>query len=161
MPRYDDSIKEEARVFFLQGMGYKTIANKIKEQYNNSVAHNTIKRWATQGDWKSLLDKQRQVVQQETATNSTRSTIRNIKTLQSIQSKFTSQLDSSSSEIRAYEMVSVIRELQRLEGAKDLQDTLIQEIAEKMPEAMKKAGLSQEQINLVIRHWVELVRDME
>ncbi len=81
--------------------------------------------------------------------------------MQSIQSKFTSQLDSSSSEIRAYEMVSVIRELQRLEGAKDLQDTLIQEIAEKMPEAMKKSGLSQEQINLVIRNWVEMVRDLE
>jgi predicted RND superfamily exporter protein len=161
MPRYDDRIKEEARVFFLQGMGYKTIANKLKEQYNNSIAHNTIKTWAKQGDWHSLLDKQRDVIKQETATNSTRSTIRNIKTLQSIQSKFTSQLDSSSSEIRAYEMVSVIRELQRLEGAKDLQDTLIQEIAEKMPEAMKKSGLSQEQINLVIRNWVEMVRDLE
>ena len=161
MPRYDDAIKEEARVFFLQGMGYKTIANKIKEQYNNSVAHITIKRWATQGNWQSLLDKQRKVVQQETATNSTRSTIRNIKTLQSIQSKFTSQLARSPSEIRAYEMVSVIRELQRLEGAKDLQDTLIREIADKMPEAMKNAGLSQEQINLVIRNWVELVRDLE
>ena len=161
MPRYDDSIKEEARVFFLQGMGYKTIANKIKEQYNNSIAHNTVKTWAKQGNWHSLLDKQREVVQQETATNSTRSTIRNIKTLQSIQSKFTSQLDSSSSEIRAYEMVSVIRELQRLEGAKDLQDTLIQEIAEKMPEAMKRADLSQKQINLVIRNWVEMVRDLE
>ena len=161
MPRYDDSIKEEARVFFLQGMGYKTIANKIKEQYNNSIAHNTVKTWAKQGNWHSLLDKQREVVQQETATNSTRSTIRNIKTLQSIQSKFTSQLDSSSSEIRAYEMVSVIRELQRLEGAKDLQDTLIQEIAEKMPEAMKRADLSQRQINLVIRNWVEMVRDLE
>jgi len=161
MPRYDDSIKEEARVFFLQGMGYKTIANKIKEQYNNSIAHNTVKTWAKQGDWHSLLDKQRDVIKQETATNSTRSTIRNIKTLQSIQSKFTSQLDSSTSEIRAYEMVSVIRELQRLEGAKDLQDTLIQEIAEKMPEAMKKSGLSQEQINLVIRNWVEMVRDLE
>jgi predicted RND superfamily exporter protein len=161
MPRYDDRIKEEARVFFLQGMGYKTIANKIKEQYNNSIAHNTVKTWAKQGDWHSLLDKQRDVIKQETATNSTRSTIRNIKTLQSIQSKFTSQLDSSTSEIRAYEMVSVIRELQRLEGAKDLQDTLIQEIAEKMPEAMKKSGLSQEQINLVIRNWVEMVRDLE
>ena len=161
MPRYDDSIKEEARTLYLQGMGYKTIANKIKEQYNNSVAHNTIKRWATQGDWQSLLDKQREVIKQETASNSTRSTIRNIKTLQAIQSKFTSQLDRSTAEIRAYEMVSVIRELQRLEGAKDLQDTLIQEIAEKMPEAMKRAGLSQEQINLVIRNWVEMVRDLE
>jgi len=161
MPRYDDSIKEEARTLYLQGMGYKTIANKIKEQYNNSMAHNTIKRWATQGDWQSLLDKQREVIKQETATNSTRSTIKNIKTLQAIQSKFVSQLDSSSSEIRAYEMVSVIRELQRLEGAKDIQNTLIQEIAEKLPEAMKKAKLSQKQINLVIRYWVEMVRDME
>ena len=161
MVRYDDSIKEEARVFFLQGMGYKTIANKLKEQYNNSIAHNTIKRWAKQGDWQNILDNQRKVIKQETATNSTRSTIRNIKTLQAIQSKFTSQLDRSTAEIRAYEMVSVIRELQRLEGAKDLQDTLIQEIAEKMPEAMKRAGLSQEQINLVIRNWVEMVRDME
>ena len=161
MVRYDDSIKEEARVFFLQGMGYKTIANKLKEQYNNSIAHNTIKRWAIQGDWQNILDNQRKVIKQETATNSTRSTIRNIKTLQAIQSKFTSQLDRSTAEIRAYEMVSVIRELQRLEGAKDLQDTLIQEIAEKMPEAMKKAKLSQEQINLIIRNWVEMVRDME
>ncbi len=150
MPRYDDSIKEEARVFFLQGMGYKTIANKLKEQYNNSVAHNTIKRWAKQGNWHKLLDQQREVIKQETASNGTRSNIKNI-----------SQLKNSTSEIRAYEMVSVIRELQRLEGAKDLQDTLIQEVADKMPEAMKRAGLSQEQINLVIRNWVEMVRDLE
>jgi 3-methyladenine DNA glycosylase Tag len=161
MVRYDDSIKEEARVFFLQGMGYKTIANKLKEQYNNSIAHNTIKRWAKQGDWHKLLNQQREVIKQETVSNGTRSNIKNIKTLQAIQSKFISQLKSSTSEIRAYEMVSVIRELQRLEGAKDLQDTLIQEVADKMPEAMKKAGLSQEQINLVIRNWVEMVRDME
>ena len=125
MVRYDDSIKEEARVFFLQGMGYKTIANKLKEQYNNSIAHNTIKRWAKQGDWQNILDNQRKVIKQETATNSTRSTIKNIKTLQAIQSKFISQLKSSTSEIRAYEMVSVIRLLSTLEGAKDLQDELV------------------------------------
>ena len=161
MVRYDDSIKEEARVFFLQGMGYKTIANKLKEQYNNSIAHNTIKRWAKQGDWQSLLDKQREVIKQETATNSTRSTIKNIKTLQAIQSKFISQLKSSTSEIRAYEMVSVIRLLSTLEGAKDLQDELVQEVAEKLPEAMKKAKIPQKQINLVLRYWVEMIKDLE
>ena len=161
MVRYDDSIKEEARALFLQGLGYKTIANKIKEQYNNSIAHNTVKTWAKQGDWQSLLDKQRDVVKQETATNSTRSTIKNIKTLQAIQSKFISQLKSSSSEIRAYEMVTVIRELQRLEGAKDLQDALVKEIAEKLPEAMKKAKIPQKKINLTIRYWIEMVKEME
>ena len=161
MPRYDDSIKEEARVFFLQGMGYKTIANKLKEQYNNSIAHNTIKRWAKQGDWHSLLDKQRKVIKQETASNSTRSTMKNIKTLQAIQSKFISQLKNSTSEIRPYEMVSVIRELQRLEGAKDLQDSLVEEVAEKLPEAMKRAKIPQKKINLIIRYWVEMVQEME
>ena len=161
MVRYDDSIKEEARVFFLQGMGYKTIANKLKEQYNNSIAHNTIKRWAKQGDWQSLLDNQRKVIKQETATNSTRSTIKNIKTLQAVQSKFISQLKTSSYEIRPYEMVSVIRLLSTLEGAKDLQDELVQEVAEKLPEAMKKAKISQKQINLVLRYWVEMIKEME
>ena len=161
MVRYDDSIKEEARVFFLQGMGYKTIANKLKEQYNNSIAHNTIKRWAKQGDWQKILDNQRKVIKQETATNSTRSTIKNIKTLQAVQSKFISQLKTSSYEIRPYEMVSVIRLLSTLEGAKDLQDELVQEVAEKLPEAMKKAKVPQKQINLVLRYWVEMIKEME
>ena len=161
MPRYDDSIKEEARVFFLQGMGYKTIANKIKEQYNNSIAHNTIKSWALKDNWQSLLDEQREVVKQETASNSTRSTIKNIKTLQAIRSKFITQLETSMSEIRPYEVVGVIKELQNLEGAKDLQDALIKEIAEKLPEAMKKAKIPQKKINLVIRYWVEMVQEME
>tara|TARA_R110002051_G_scaffold284383_3_gene346525 strand:- start:152 stop:637 length:486 start_codon:yes stop_codon:yes gene_type:complete len=161
MVRYNDSIKEEARALYLQGLGYKTIANKIQEQYKNSIAHNTVKGWAIKNDWKLLLDKQRKVIKQETASNSTRSTIKNIKTLQAIQAKFITQLKTSSSEIRPYEMVSVIRELQRLEGVKDLRDALIQEIAEKLPEAMKKSKIPQKTINLVIRNWVEMVQEME
>ena len=137
------------------------LKDKIKEQYNNSVAHNTIKRWAKQGDWQNLLDKQRKVIKQETASNSTRSTIKNIKTLQAVQSKFISQLKTSRYEIRPYEMVSVIRLLSTLEGAKDLQDELVQEVAEKLPEAMKKAKIPQKQINLVLRYWVEMIKEME
>jgi hypothetical protein len=161
MVRYNDSIKEEARALYLQGLGYKTIANKIQEQYKNSIAHNTVKSWAIKNDWQSLLNKQRKAIKQETASNSTRSTIKNIKTLQAIQAKFITQLKTSSSEIRPYEMVTVIRELQRLEGVKDLRDALIQEIAEALPKAMKKSKISQKQINLVIRNWVEMVQDME
>jgi hypothetical protein len=112
-------------------------------------------------NWQSLLDEQREVVKQETASNSTRSTIKNIKTLQAIRSKFITQLETSMSEIRPYEVVGVIKELQNLEGAKDLQDALIKEIAEKLPEAMKKAKIPQKKINLVIRYWVEMVQEME
>lgn len=160
MFRYDDKIKDEARVLYLQGLGYKTISNKIREQYKNTIVHNTVKRWAVQGDWQSLLDDQRKAVKQDTTTNSTQSTIKNIKTLQAIRSKFISQLKTNSSEIRPYEMVSVIRELQRLEGAKDIQNALIEEIAEYLPEAMKKAKIPQKKINLTIRYWIEMVQDM-
>jgi hypothetical protein len=58
-------------------------------------------------------------------------------------------------------MVSVIRELQRLEGAKDVQNVLIEEIAENLPKAMKKAKIPQKKINLAIRYWVEMVQEME
>ena len=160
MFRYDDKIKDEARVLYLQGLGYKTISNKIREQYKNTIVHNTVKRWAVQGDWQSLLDDQRKAVKQDTTTNSTQSTIKNIKTLQAIRSKFISHLKTNSSEIRPYEMVSVIRELQRLEGAKDIQNALIEEIAEYLPEAMKKAKIPQKKINLTIRYWIEMVQDM-
>jgi len=161
MLRYDDKIKDEARVLYLQGLGYKTISNKIREQYKNTIVHNTVKRWAVQGDWQTLLDDQRKAVKQDTTRNSTQSTIKNIKTLQAIRSKFILQLKTNSSEIRPYEMVSVIRELQRLEGAKDVQNVLIEEIAENLPKAMKKAKIPQKKINLAIRYWVEMVQEME
>jgi len=161
MPRYDDVIKEEARALFLQGMGYKTIAAKLREQHQNKLSFTSIKRWADKENWQEVLDKQRRAIRSETNRNATRSNIKNIKTLQAIRSKFITQLETSSSEIRPYEMVSVIRELQRLEGAKDLQDTLVEEVAEKLPEAMKKAKIPQKKINLIIRYWVEMVQEME
>ena len=161
MPRYDDKIKDEARVFYLQGMGYKTIAAKLREQHQNKLSFTSIKRWADKENWQEVLDKQRRAIRSETNRNATRSNIKNIKTLQAIRSKFITQLETSSSEIRPYEMVSVIRELQRLEGAKDLQDTLVEEVAEKLPEAMKKAKIPQKKINLIIRYWVEMVQEME
>tara|TARA_R100000808_G_scaffold6965_1_gene20424 strand:+ start:3807 stop:4292 length:486 start_codon:yes stop_codon:yes gene_type:complete len=161
MPRYDDVIKEEARALYLQGMGYKTIATKLREQHKNKLSFTTIKRWADKESWKDILEKQRKAIRSETNRNATRSNIKNIKTLQAIRSKFISQLETSSSEIRPYEIVGVIKELQRLEGALDIQNVLIEEIAELLPEAMKKAKIPQKKINLTIRYWVEMVQEME
>ena len=162
MPRfeYDNKIKEEARALYLQGLGYKTISNKIQEQYKNTLTHSTVRNWAIKNNWKDMLKEQRKVIQTETNRNNTQSTIKNIKTLQAIRSKFISQLKTNDSEIRPYEMVSVIRELQKLEGAQDVQNVLIEELAENLPIAMKKAGIPQKKINLTIRYWVELVQEM-
>ena len=161
MPRYDDRVREEARTLFLQGLGYKTIAKKLREQHQNTLSHTTISRWSSKEDWKKLLDKQRKAIRSETNRNATHSNIKNIKTLQAIRSNFIFQLETSMSEIRPYEIVGVIKELQRLEGAKDIQNILIEEIAENLPKAMKKAKIPQKKINLTIRYWVEMVQEME
>ena len=44
--RYDDKIKEEARTLYLQGLGYKTISHKIREQYKNTLSDTTIRDWS-------------------------------------------------------------------------------------------------------------------
>ena len=58
-------------------------------------------------------------------------------------------------------MVNIIRLLLQLEGAKNVKETLIEEIAENLPKAMKKAKIPQKKINLTIRYWVEMVQEME
>ena len=160
MPRYDDRVREEARTLFLQGLGYKTIAKKLKEQHKFKLSHTTISRWSLKEGWGDILDKQRKVIWSETNSNATRSISRHIKTLQAVQAKFISQLKEPQYEIRPQEMVNIIRLLLQLEGAKNVKDTLIEEIAEKLPQAMKKAKIPQDKINKTIRYWVETVRDM-
>ena len=107
--RYDDRIKEEARALYLQGLGYKSVSNKIREQYKNSLGYNTVKRWAKKDNWKDLLDDQRKAIRQSTAISSTQSVLQHIKTLRAVQNKFVSQLESDHYEIRVTEMVNVIR----------------------------------------------------
>tara|TARA_R100000234_G_C4980919_1_gene170807 strand:+ start:394 stop:879 length:486 start_codon:yes stop_codon:yes gene_type:complete len=159
MPRYDDKLKEEARTLFLQGLGYKTIATKLREQHEIKLSHTTISRWASKEMWQHVLDKQRSAIRSETNSTATRSINRHIKTLQAVQAKFISQLKEPQYEIRPAEMVNIIRLLLQLEGAKNVKDTLIEEVAEKLPEAMKKAKISKKQINRTIRYWVEMVKD--
>ena len=54
-------------------------------------------------------------------------------------------------------MVNAIRLLLQLEHAEDVKDVLVKEIADKLPEAMKEAGLSQKKINEIIKIWIDSV----
>ena len=161
MVRYDDKIKEEARTLYLQGLGYKSISDKIREQYKNTLTHSTVRDWALASNWPELLDEQRKAIQSETNRTTTQSIEKHIKTLHAVQNKFIAQLDSDHYEIKASEMVNIIRLLLQLEGAKNVKETLIEEIAENLPKAMKKAKIPQKKINLTIRYWVEMVQEME
>ena len=80
MPRYDDKLKEEARTLFLQGLGYKTIATKLREQHEIKLSHTTISRWASKEMWQHVLDKQRSAIRSETNSTATRSINSHIKT---------------------------------------------------------------------------------
>jgi flagellar motor component MotA len=160
MPHYDDLIKEEAMALYLQGLGYRKIASKIREQYSNKVVNTTIRAWSEAGKWPTILEEQRKVIRSKTTQSTTKSVTQYIKTLRAVQSKFVSQLDAEHTEIKANEMVNVIRMLLHLEGAKDVKDTLVKEIAEQLPEAMKRAKIPQKKINTTIKIWVEMVRDM-
>ncbi len=161
MVRYDDKIKEEARTLYLQGLGYKSISHKIREQYTNTLSDTTIRGWSLKNNWPELRDQQRRAIQSETQRTTAQSIEKHIKTLHAVQNKFIAQLESDHYEIKASEMVNIIRLLLQLEGAKNVKETLIEEIAENLPKAMKKAKIPQKQINKTIRYWVEMVQEME
>jgi len=157
---YDEKIKEEARALYLQGLTYRMITGKIREQYKNTITHSTVRAWALKGEWPDMLKKQREVIQSKTNQNTTQSIEKHIKTLRAVQNKFIAQLDSDHYEIKANEMVNIIRLMLQLEGAKNVKEVLIEEIAEKLPKAMKKAKIPQKKINLTIRYWIEMVQEM-
>jgi len=159
--RYNDRLKEEARSLYLQGMGYKKIADKLREQHDIKLVHTTVRDWSLANNWAEVLDEQRKIIQTNTNSSTTQTVEKHIRTLQAVQDKFVEQLARDHFEVRATEMVNVIRMMLQLEGAKNVKDTLIREIAEKLPEAMKKAEISQDKINLTIRNWVEMVREMD
>ena len=155
--RYIAAIKEEARSLYLQGLGYKSIADKMREQYEVTIVHTTIRAWALKEDWQRDVEKQKKLIQTETNKTATQSVIKHIKTLQAIQSKFLTNLQKEDYEVRPHEMVNAIRLLLQLEHAEDVKDVLVKEIADKLPEAMKEAGLKQKKINQIIKIWIESV----
>jgi len=121
------------------------------------VVHSTVRAWAIKDDWNKHKDKQKKIIQTQTNKTTTRSVIKHIQTLQAIQTKFMNNLKNNNYEVRPHEMVNTIRLLLELEHAKEVKDSLIKEIADKMPIAMKKAGIPKKQINQAIKIWIETV----
>lgn len=155
--RYNAGIKEEARSLYLQGLGYKSISDKLREQYECTLVHTTIRAWAIKEEWSKHRDEQKRVIQTETNKTATQSVIKHIKTLQAIQSKFLTNLEREDYEVRPHEMVNAIRLLLQLEHAEEVKDALVKEIADKLPKAMKEAGLKKKKINQIIKIWIESV----
>ena len=155
--RYNHQIKEEARTLYIQGLGYKGIADKLREQYEVPLSHTTIRSWAIKDDWKSDMEKTKKIIQTETNRTTTQSVVKHIKTLQAIQSRFLKNIEREDYEVRPHEMVNTIRLLLELEYAAEVKEVLVKEIAEKLPAAMELAGISKKKINETIKFWIESV----
>lgn len=152
---YDQKIKEEAFALHLEGTSFKRIASLLNEQYELKIAISTIKRWSDKENWKVQKAETHKSVRKETQRNATESLTRHVQTLRIIQAEFLKKAQQSGVDVRPNEMINTIKMLIELEGATDAKETIITEIAEKLPVAMKKAGMKQKMINDVIKIWIE------
>jgi hypothetical protein len=152
---YDQKIKEEAFALHLEGTSFKKIATLLNEQYELKIAVSTIKRWSDKENWNVQKEETKEEVRKITQSNATKNLTRHINTLRIIQSEFLKKAQATGVDVRPNEMINTIRMLIDLEGATDVKEVVITEVAKKLPEAMKKAGLNQKQINKVIKIWIE------
>ena len=152
---YDQKIKEEAFALHLEGTSFKKIATLLNEQYELKIAVSTIKRWSDKENWNVQKEETKDEVRKITQSNATKNLTRHINTLRIIQSEFLKKAQATGVDVRPNEMINTIRMLIDLEGATDVKEVVITEVAKKLPEAMKKAGLNQKQINNVIKIWIE------
>ena len=63
-------------------------------------------------------------------------------------------------DIKPDEYIRIIKEAERLQGALDAKDMMIKTVSDKLPIALKSSGLTQKQINSVIRNWIEETREV-
>jgi len=152
---YDQKIREEAFALHIEGTSFKRIAELLNEQYELKIAVSTIKRWADKENWNVQKQETKDKVRKETVSNATKSLTRHVQTLRIIQSEFLKKAQSQGIDVKPMDMINTIKTMIELEGAVDAKEIVITEIAKKLPEAMKKAGLNQKQINNVIKIWIE------
>ena len=63
-------------------------------------------------------------------------------------------------DIKPDEYIRIIREAERLQDALNAKDLIVKQVSEKLPIAMKDAGLTQKQMNAVIRNWIEETKEV-
>ena len=114
--------------------------------------------------WDRSKEKIRKEVTKETERKATDSIGRRLKVLDNLELQFIKKLnlfkDKKVLDIKPDEYIRIIREAERLQDALNAKELLVKLVSEKLPFAMKEAGLTQKQINAVIRTWVEETREI-
>ena len=162
--RYDEATKEKARYYYLNGESYSFITRSLKEEFGVNISKSTLSRWKTKNKWKNSKEKIRKEVRNGTERNVTDTLDRRLKVLDNLELQFIKKLNMFKGkdvlDIKPDEYIRIIREAERLQMALDAKEIIVNEVSAKLPIAMMDAGLTQKQINAVIRNWIEETKDI-
>lgn len=162
--KYDEKTKEKARYYYLNGESYTFIKRSLKEEFGINISKSTLSRWKGKHKWKNSKEKIRKEVRNGTERKATDTISRRLKVLDNLELQFIKKLNMHKGDdvldIKTDEYIRIIREAERLQMALDAKEIIVKEVSEKLPIAMRDAGLTQKQINAVIRNWIEETKDV-
>jgi len=162
--KHTEATKEKARYYYLNGETFTFIKRSLKEEFGISLAKSTLSNWKKRYQWAKSKEKIREEIANQTERKATDSVSRRLKVLDNLEIQFIKKLSSFKEDkvldIKPDEYIRIIREAERLQDALNAKDLIVKQVSEKLPIAMKDAGLTQKQINAVIRNWIEETREV-
>tara|TARA_R100000458_G_scaffold11194_2_gene8945 strand:+ start:4371 stop:4868 length:498 start_codon:yes stop_codon:yes gene_type:complete len=162
--KHTEATKEKARYYYLNGESFTFIQRSLKEEFGISLAKSTLSSWKKRYQWDQSKARIREEIATQTERKATDSVSRRLKVLDNLEIQFIKKLSLFKGkdvlDIKPDEYIRIIREAERLQDALNAKDLIVKQVSEKLPIAMKDAGLTQKQINAVIRNWIEETKEV-
>tara|TARA_R100000315_G_C5165876_1_gene95626 strand:+ start:23 stop:520 length:498 start_codon:yes stop_codon:yes gene_type:complete len=162
--KYNESIKEKARYYYLNGESYAFIIKSLKEEYDVDVSKGTLSKWKQANKWEDSKKRIREEVVNGTEQKATQTLGRRLKVLDNLELQFIKKLsmfkEDKVLDIKPDEYIRIIREAERLQDAVDAKGVIVRLVSEKLPRILEQSGLTQKQINTIIRNWIEETKDI-
>tara|TARA_R100000781_G_scaffold62946_1_gene39916 strand:+ start:290 stop:787 length:498 start_codon:yes stop_codon:yes gene_type:complete len=162
--KHTEATKEKARYYYLNGESFTFIQRSLKEEFGISLAKSTLSNWKKRYQWDQSKARIREEIATQTERKATDSVSRRLKVLDNLEIQFIKKLSLFKGkdvlDIKPDEYIRIIREAERLQDALNAKDLIVKQVSEKLPIAMKDAGLTQKQMNAVIRNWIEETKEV-
>jgi len=162
--KYNESVKEKARYYYLNGESYAFIIKSLKEEFDVNVSKGTLSKWKLSNKWEESKDRIREEVVNGTEQKATYTLSRRLKVLDNLELQFIKKLsmfkEDKVLDIKPDEYIRIIREAERLQDAVDAKGVIVKLVSEKLPRILKQSGLTQKQINTIIRNWIEETKEI-
>ena len=162
--KYNDAVKEKARYYYLNGESYAFIIKSLKEEYDVDVSKGTLSKWKQANKWEDSKERIREEVVNGTEQKATNTLTRRLKVLDNLELQFIKKLsmfkDDKVLDIKPDEYIRIVREAERIQQAVDAKEIIVRAVSQKLPNVLRNEGLSQKQINSIIRSWIEETKEI-